>query len=126
MKDISKHFYPTPQQFIDFTHESTERMAIRVIIDRANFEEVKGLKRLTDFYLTDDLYADQERILKYYGDAPLWNLHVSWDTFHGAKKGTSYRGINYVLVANVHFSDIMEGYLKEKKDRKKNKNNEQI
>ena len=119
-KQNKTYFRPTPQQFYEFVHEWTERMAIKVIIDIANFDTTQpGLKRLSDFYLTTDLKKDKERIFKYYGDAPLWNLHVDWRSAHTV--GDFYRGMTYTLVANVHFSDIMEGYLKEKEDIKKDK-----
>ena len=116
---MNNHFYPTPKQFIDFVHYYTERMAIRVIIDNWHeLRKIKGLKRLHDFYLTYDLNAEKERILKYYENAPLWNLHVEFSEITAVR---TYKALNYVLVANVSFSDIMEGYLKEKEDNKRKK-----
>lgn len=120
MENTGKSFRPTPQQFIDFTHKSTERMAIYVIVDNyTEIEKIKGLKRMKNFYLTQDLNSEKERILKYYGNAPLWNLHVDFSTWCGHTSGAKYNysGLGYVLVANVHFSDILEGFLREKAEK---------
>lgn len=110
------YFYPTPQQLLDLVHVSTERIAINIVVDNwLEISHIKGLKRFRGGYLTTDLNRNKEYILKYYPNARLWNLHVEFDRHYVQGYGC-YKGIEPVLVANVHFSEILESYLKAKKD----------
>lgn len=118
-----KDYEITVRQFERFCHTYTEKIKIYVVF--RGLQDM-GLKtpRQTDFYLTENLSESKEeteRILKYYGDVPLWNLHVEakWE-YVGARRG--YYMCCY-LVANCNYSDIYEGYMQEKKDRKKNRRN---
>lgn len=107
-------------KFFKIIHRYTERIKIYVVADH---EAIKDGVKCVDFYLTRNAYESEdeaERLLKYYGDAPIWNVHVEistvWDDIFTFNKG---KFCCASIVGNVHYSDIREGYLREKADRRK-------
>ena len=101
----------TIKQFNGFVHSYTERVQIRVVTRYGDGSKGK------DFLLTDNLTGSEEeteRVLKYYGDVPVWNLHVDtkWVSNY-PKRGHLTMSM---LVANCYYKDIEEGYLREKAD----------
>ena len=112
-------------KFFKIIHRYTERILLRVVGD---YEAIKDGVR-GDFYITEDAYqTDQEaeRILKYYGDVPVWNVHVVWgeDWWDGKFRNHKGQSIYAGICGNVHYKDIREGFLREKEDRKKEKRRE--
>ena len=84
-----------------------------------------GCKRIPEF-LSDNVFgicdhngimiresknADVERILKYYGDCPCYNLVTHYKTF--GKLAIP------VIIVHIHFSDIVESFIQEKKDQRR-------
>lgn len=108
----------TVNKFLSFCHYHTERIAIHVI----------GGK--TEFWLTKDAASSKEeidRLRKYYGEVPLWNLHVGYETEHavvGHLYGRTMCVVG-VLVANCKWSDVEECYQLEKEDIKRAKRHQQ-
>lgn len=114
-----KDYEITVRQFANFCHTYTEKIKIHVVFRGMQDWELKK-PRQTDFNLTENLSESKEeteRILKYYGDVPLWNLHVEakWEPVTGRR---GYFMCCY-LVANCNYRDVYEGYMQERKDRKK-------
>lgn len=112
----------TVRQFFNVVHRYTERMKIHVVTDAQALED-----HMHEFYLTDDFYKTQEeadRVLKYYGDAPVWNLHIEMDYDRIPRENHAYYCLVPTIVANCHYNDIREGYLREKEDRRKAKKRE--
>ena len=76
---------------------------------------------MREFFLTENFSKSQEeidRILKYYADVPVWNLHTEIDNEYLCQKG------NFVvvsIVSNCYYKDIRDGYLLEKSDIRKAK-----
>ena len=107
-------------KLLNVIHRGTELIKIRVIADAAMFED-----KMHEFYLTSNFSESREeidRVLKYYSDVPVWNIHVDFEnTLNYPKKG---RGVMAAIVANCHYSDIREGLLREKEDIRKEKRRE--
>lgn len=100
----------TISKLLNVVHRSTELIKIRVVSDAAMFED-----KMHEFYITNNFSENQEeidRVLKYYGDVPVWNIHINFEpTMNYPKKG---RGVMAAIVANCHYKDAREGYLREK------------
>lgn len=109
----------TLEKCLNFIHHWTERIKIKAIIGDTWMEnrQMKGIKRIYDFYLSEDAFKDKERLLKYYKDVPVWNLHL--EVSKRVERG--YANIEYALVANCYFRDIRDAYLLEKQERRKQK-----
>lgn len=114
-----KEYEITVENLLKIIHRNTERIKIKVI---ASYEGTKDGVR--EFFLTENFSKSQEeidRILKYYANVPVWNLHTEIDNkylFCESQKG------NFVvvsIVANCYYKDIRDGYLLEKSDIRKAK-----
>lgn len=108
----------TVSKLLNVVHKSTERVKIRVIADAEMYED-----NLREFYLTENFTSrdEMDRVLKYYGDTPVWNIHVELDDTLYSPNG---RGVIAAIVANCHYSDIRNGFEREKADIKKAKRRE--
>lgn len=79
------------------------------------------------FYITENLASAQEeidRVLKYYADVPVWNLHIEYDGRRCSNGEVNSIGLVASIVANCHYADAREGYLREKEDMRKAKRKE--
>ena len=107
-------------KLLNVVHSGTELIKIRVVADAAMFED-----KMRECYLTNNFSESREeidRVLKYYGDVPVWNIHVDFEnTLNYPKKG---RSVMAAIVANCHYRDIREGLLREKEDIRKEKRRE--
>ncbi len=105
-------------KFLEFIHGSTERAAIKVVCGGPEAMEDK----VREHYLTKNAFKspdEKERLLKYYKDVSLWNLHIEYEFIYDNKhKGTLLTG---VLVANCSYKDVREKELLERNDIKKAK-----
>lgn len=113
-------------KFFKIIHRYTERIMLRVVGD---YEAIKDGVRCGDFYLTEDAYqtdAEAERLLKYYADVPVWNVHVVWGEDYWPVKFRNHKGqsIYAGICGNVYYKDVREGLLREKEDRRKEKQRE--
>ena len=74
-------------------------------------------------YLTTDLAKDQteiDRMLKYYGDVPVWNLHTLVEHVQMTEPRTSHgEYLVASIIANCYYKNAKEGWLREKQDKKK-------
>ena len=108
----------TVNKFLSFCHYQTERIAIHVIGGRSEFWLTKDAASSTE---------EMDRLIKYYGEVPLWNLHVGYET--DRLTGGMYYGrtscIVGVLVANCKWSDVEPCYRLEKEDIKRAKRHQQ-
>jgi hypothetical protein len=114
-----KEYEITVRQFLRFCHHYTEKIKIHVVFRGEEDFKLKS-PRQHDFYLTENASESKEeteRLLKYYADVPLWNLHIEskWEPVIGRK---GYFICCY-LVAHCNYRDIYQGYEQEKKDRQK-------
>ncbi len=119
MRECSKYEI-TVENLLNVIHCSTEKIKIYVISD---FEMINDKWR--EHYITEDFSGSQEeidRVLKYYGDVPVWNIHIEHDDcpIYG-KKG---KFVVASIVANCHYADAREGLLREKDDIRKAKRRE--
>ena len=106
-------------KFLAIIHRYTERVAIRVVGDEMSIKDrVRG-----DPWLTRNAFGSDEetqRVLNYFADAPVWNVHTMWfecDPFYSPR---DYKGdlICAGIVGNVHYRDVRTGLLREKEERK--------
>lgn len=124
MRECDEHEI-TVEKLLKVIHNSTERIKIYVVAGGVTSED-----RVRSFYLTEDFAESQEeidRVLKYYGDVPVWNIHVEWDdkTCYSSKGIVKGRHVVASIVANCHYRDIRGGYLSEKEDIRKAKRRKQ-
>ena len=112
----------TVEKLLKVVHRHTTIVKIKCI---GAFEFREQDKVRHDFFLTEDSGKNEkeletQRLLKYYGNVPVWNLHIEHE---GVRTEHGY-GIRPCLIANCHYSDARAGYLKEKQDVKKAKQKE--
>lgn len=118
----------TVKTLLNVVHTYTTRVKIHVVMGDA-WLECPEAKRMKDFELTNDQYGyisgysdeakiEKERLLKYYGDCPVWNLStfLSYDW----QKHSYVSGI----YAHCCYRDIRNGYLVEKQDIQERKKEE--
>jgi len=103
----------TIEKLMRVVHNYTDPIRIMVVIGDA-YGTCEEANHMRDFLLTECYsYRDkeeQERLLKYYKDVPVWNLTVWTDGCHLSGKGRAmYMGIE----AHCHYKDIREGWLAE-------------
>lgn len=112
----------TVSKLLKVVHRYTERIKIYVVGDEESIKD-----KVKEFYLTEDFSKNEEeidRVLKYYADVPVWNLHVSVEQAYSVRyQNSASKGVFTVasIVANCHYQDIREGYLREKEDIRKAK-----
>ncbi len=106
-----RHNEITVQKYLLFCHGYTERVAIKVV---GGIEMTKD--KVHEFYLSESATTDSEqaRLLEYYADVPIWNLHIEYAYLPSF--GVKGRYLTGVLTANCHYGDVREGYLREKRD----------
>lgn len=112
------NFEITASKLLKVVHRSTERIKIHVVSDAAMIADKQH-----EFYITENFSKSREeidRVLKYYGDTPVWNIHIEFDNVLDYPG----RGVIAAIVANCHYSDIREGFEREKADRRKEKRKE--
>lgn len=111
-------------EFLALCHRWTERVRIRVVMGDAwlKFEEAANMGG--EWVLTDNAFAEEdgkwpelERLLKYYADAPVWNIVARLFqplTHLNRKAGKTGDLVGTAIEAHVHYEDIREGFLAEK------------
>ncbi len=112
-------------EFLALCHRWTERVRIRVVMGDAwlKFEEAANLGG--EWALTENAFAEEdgkwpelERLLKFYADAPVWNIvaRLFQPLIHlmNRKYGKTGDLAGTVIEAHVHYEDIREGFLAEK------------
>lgn len=110
----------TVEKLFNIVHHYTEKIVIHVVSDREMIKD--GAK---EFDITRNFSESQEeiyRVLKYYGDVPVWNLTVGFESeyIHYVKG----KHIVCYIKANCHYRDAREGFLREKEDLRKAKRKE--
>lgn len=120
MKEVGKYEI-TLEKLLNIVHSYTDPIRINVVMADAwlKYDEAKHMH---DFCLTEHYtwrnHDENERLLKYYKDVPVWNLCVWVDGSYPSNKGRAvYMGIE----AQCHYEDIREGWLAERKDIRKQK-----
>lgn len=110
----------TVEKLLKIVHHYTEKIVIHVVSDMEMIQD--GAK---EFDITRNFSESQEemdRVLKYYGNVPVWNLTAGFEDewFSGVKGG---HVVCYIKV-NCHYRDAREGFLREKEDLRKQKRRE--
>ena len=109
------------EKLLNIVHYHTERIKIYVVGVPPYFR-YNGCTG--EFYLTTDLSGSKEeteRILKYYRNVPVWNLHVDISDVCNYPRPGHGRFVVGAIVANCYFADIQEGLAQEKEDKRKAK-----
>lgn len=126
MRDCKEHEIKL-KDFLNAVHCYTEVVCICVV---GSFS-LKYNKFLPSYYLSSDVFetkgkqngsrdsADFKRLIRLYGDAPVWNINASMESF-------DWRGRVYsaVINANVKAEDIYEIALAEAEENRKAKRRE--
>ena len=112
-------------EFLALCHRWTERVRIRVVMGDGwlKFEEAAHLGG--EWVLTDNAFAEEdgkwpelERLLKYYAEAPVWNivarLFQPLTHLMNRKAGKTGDLVGTAIEVHVHYEDIREGFLAEK------------
>ena len=108
----------TVEELISVVHRYTDPIRITVVMGDARFNYPEA-KRMHNFELVHCFRGDtqeEERLLKYYKNCPVWNLTVWGDGFFNSEKG---KQLLFGIEAHCYYKDIREGYLAEKADLKK-------
>lgn len=111
----------TIRQLISFVHCYTEILKIYIVRDYSSCKDLpKGCKNIPRL-LSDNVYQtgyythgdpkckEVERLLKYYGDCPCWNLAAEIVP-------VNYKFNTPIIVAHVQFRDLKAAYIQERKD----------
>lgn len=111
-------------QLLRVVHSYTDPVRIQVVMADAwmTCDEAKHMHdfTLTKCYRNIDT-AEQERLLKYYKDVPVWNLTVWMDRHQSSGRGRAfYTGIE----ARCHYKDMRDGWLAERADIRREKQRE--
>lgn len=128
-------------QFLKIIHGYTELAQIYVVIGDAWIEERRsgGRRNLQDFYLTEDAFRrredgsyhwpEVERLLKYYANAPLWNVcgcftEKPWHHYEYNGRRLQGRHVTSCVMAHVYFKDIRDAWYREQADIQRKKRRE--
>ena len=111
-------------QLLRVVHSYTDPVRIQVVMADA-WTTCDEAKNMHDFTLTkccrNTDTEEQERLLKYYEDVPVWNLTVWMDGYQLSNRGRAfYTGIE----ARCHYKDMREGWLAERADIRREKQRE--
>lgn len=110
----------TIDKLLKLVHHYTEKIVIHVVVGKEGLQD-----NVREFDLSQNASSSKEemdRLLKYYADVPVWNLHVGIeDSFVYGLHG---RFIVGTVVVNCHYKDIKESYLLEKNDIRRAKRRE--
>ena len=116
------------EKLLNVTHSYTDPIRIQVLMGDARFtcEEAKSMRdfELVLCFRDSGLGEDKktyERLMKYYKDAPVWNLTVWVDGTYCTPGG---RELLMGIEARCHYKDIREGWLAEREDIRKEKRRE--
>lgn len=126
MRDCKEHEIKL-KDFLNAVHCYTEVVRINVV----GCYSSKYGKSLPSYELSSDVFetkgarngsretADCKRLMKLYGDVPVWNIHASVEPF-------DWRGRVFcaVINANVHAEDVYEIALAEAEENRKAKRRE--
>lgn len=114
----------TIEKLIDVVHNYTDPIRIEVIMGDA-WMTCEEARRMRNFILTKSYSyrdkAEEDRLLKYYKDVPVWNLTVWTDGPESSPKG---RAFHCGIQAECHYKDIREGWLAERADIRRAKRRE--
>lgn len=123
MRECDEHEI-TIERLMNIVHNYTDPIRIYVVMGDA-WLTCDEAHRMRDFLLTKCYSyrdkAEEERLLKYYKDVPVWNLTVWHD---GPDHSTRGRAIYSGIEAHCHYKDIRESWFAEKADRKRMKQRE--
>ena len=111
----------TVAKLLRVVHSNTERIKIHVVSDIEMYKDKQN-----EFYITTNFSESRDeidRVLKYYGNVPVWNIHIDFGSANLAS-GCKGRYAVASIVANCHYSDVREGFLREKDDLRKAKRRE--
>lgn len=117
-----KYYEITVEKLFNVVHRCTEPIKIKVIAGAEGLQD-----KVKDFYITENIAKSQEeidRVLKYYADVPVWNLHIEFDEMICKTGKVNCKSLIASIVANCHYKDAREGYLREKEDIRKEKRKE--
>ena len=114
----------TLKKLIRLVHGSTEELDISIV--RGSYKATEGVnERTIPNYLVEDVFDEYgfdfdnnpkiQRILKYYGDCPCWNMVAKWKNTYTGK------GLYPCLEVHIHFRDIRAAWIQEQEDIKKEK-----
>lgn len=108
----------TVEELISVVHRYTDPIRITVVMEDAwlNYPEAKGMHNFELVHCFRGDTQEEERLLKYYKNCPVWNLTVWGDGFFSSEKG---KQLLFGIEARCYYKDIREGYLAEKADLKK-------
>lgn len=108
----------TVEELISVVHRYTDPIRITVVMEDAwlNYPEAKGMRNFELVHCFRGDTQEEERLLKYYKNCPVWNLTVRGDGFFYSDKG---KQLLFGIEARCYYKDIREGYLAEKADLKK-------
>lgn len=110
----------TVEKLLKIVHHYTEKIVIHVVSDMEMIQD--GAK---EFDITRNFSKSQEemdRVLKYYGDVPVWNLTAGFESEH--LSGVKGEHIVCYIKARCHYRDAREGFLREKEDLRKERRKE--
>ena len=110
----------TVEKLLKIVHHYTEKIVIHVVSDMEMIRD--GAK---EFYITRNFSESQkemDRVLKYYGNVPVWNLTAGFES----ELFTDRKGNHIVcyIKARCHYRDAREGFLREKEDLRKERRKE--
>lgn len=127
MEENKMQGYITIHQFLNSIHRYTEWVRIKVVNDV--FGEKKAPK-----YLSENVFAlqkgeqknigeeEERRIIKYYGDAHVWNVHAIIEDVYGyIQYQNNSKWYAPVIEANVSFSEVRDAWYREKADMQREK-----
>lgn len=116
------------EKLLNVTHSYTDPIRIQVVMGDAwlTCEEAKSMRdfELVHCFRDSGLDKDKktyERLMKYYKDAPVWNLTVWVDGTYCTPDG---RELLMGIEARCHYKDIREGWLAEREDIRREKRRE--
>ena len=117
-----KYYEITVEKLFNVVHRYTEPIKIHVVAGAEGLQD-----KVKDFYITENIAKSQEeidRVMKYYADVPVWNLHIDFDGMRCKSGEVNCNSLIASIVANCHYKDVREGYLREKEDNRKAKRKE--
>ena len=111
----------TIRDIIRVTHSYTEKLRISIVRDWVSEKDLPKGCKIIPKYLSENVFGTEfyehgnpeseevKRILKYYGDCPCWNLCSNTERL-------TWKGVVPVLEVHVHFRDLKQSFIQEKKD----------
>lgn len=108
----------TVEELISVVHKYTDPIRITVVMEDAwlTYPEAKRMRNFELVHCFSGDMQEEERLLKYYKNCPVWNLTVWGDGFFYSDNG---KQLLFGIEARCYYKDIREGYLAEKADLEK-------